>query len=306
MGEWKDEWKIDATKFQNQLGELATTIAYKVQREGGDLIRSRTAAEDIYIMVRLAQRAYDLFFYLNAEEHRKNPSWRAYYTFVVLPVIRSMIDYLYNITVMLEEPRIKPAEFRRSGYRMAFEALDEDEQKYANNPDPRWAEWFKKRRGHLELGLRRDGFKFDEVMAQNKWPTLSGYLRLKKGVASTEHQRFLRSLTYGYWREYSDYAHGTFQGLMRTAMPYLEHDLPHEERPKLEEASLKDIFHHMTRASAVLLCILTELQAFFRFDGARINERLRDVWAALLPAPDVKDLHDLRYAQLMKEKGISS
>jgi hypothetical protein len=73
-------------------------------------------------------------------------------------------------------------------------------------------------------------------------------------------------------------------------MPYLEHDLPHEERPKLEEVSLKGIFHHITRASAVLLCILTELQAFFRFDGARINERLCDVWAALLPAPDVKDL----------------
>jgi hypothetical protein len=48
MDEWKDEWKIDAAKFQNQLGELTTTIAYKVQREGGDLIRSRTAAGDIY------------------------------------------------------------------------------------------------------------------------------------------------------------------------------------------------------------------------------------------------------------------
>lgn len=28
------EWHVDATKFQNQLGELATAIAYKVQREG--------------------------------------------------------------------------------------------------------------------------------------------------------------------------------------------------------------------------------------------------------------------------------
>jgi hypothetical protein len=87
-------------------------------------------------------------------------------------------------------------------------------------------------------------------------------------------------------------------------MPYLEHDLPHEERPKLAEASLKNIFLHMARASAVLLCILTEIQALFRFDGARINERLRDVWNATLPAPDVKELYESRYERLMKDKGI--
>ena len=43
-----ESWRIDATKFQTQLGELATTVAYKVQREGVQLIGSRTATEDIY------------------------------------------------------------------------------------------------------------------------------------------------------------------------------------------------------------------------------------------------------------------
>jgi hypothetical protein len=253
MDTWEiDGWKIDAKKFQNQLGELATTIAYKVQREGIKIVGSRTAVEDIYVMVRLTQRTYDLFFYLNADEHRQNPHWRAYYTFVVLPVIRSMIDCLYNITVMLDDPKSKPAEFRRSGYRMAFEALDEDERKYGRSTDPRWVDWLKKRRDSLTDGLRRDRFRLDEIMAQKAWPTLSAYLRLKPGVPPTEHQRFLATLTYGYWREYSSYSHGTFQGLMLTAMPYLEHDLPHEDRPKLEEASLRRIFDHMARASAIL------------------------------------------------------
>jgi len=299
-----DEWHIDATKFQNQLGELATTIAYKVQREGIRVIGSRTAVEDIYILVRQAQRAYDLFFYLNAEEHRKEHSWHAYYTFVALPVVRSMIDCLYNITTMLEDP-CKPAEFRRSGYRMALEALEEDERKYAGNPDPRWAEWFLKRRESLELGIRRDGFDLDEIMAQKRWPLLGTYLLTKKNVPLTEHQLFLKHLTYGYWREYSDYSHGTFQGLMETAMPYLERDLPIEERSKLDEMSLRRIFVHMARSAAILLCILTELQAYFRFDGARIGERLHQVWDVLTPAPEVKDLYESRYAQLMQEKGIN-
>src|SRR3977135_827559 len=95
-------WRIDATKFQQQLGELATTIAYKVQREGLPVLGSVMAVEDIYILIRQAQRSYDLFFYLNAEEHRVLPGWRAYYTIAALPAIRSMIDCPYNITVMLQ------------------------------------------------------------------------------------------------------------------------------------------------------------------------------------------------------------
>ena len=189
---------------------------------------------------------------------------------------------------------------------MALEALAEDERKYAKNPDPRWAEWFGKRRDSLELGIRRDGFKLDEVMAQRKWPTLGRYLQPKKKIVPlTDHQLFIKHLTYGYWREYSEYSHGTFQGLMRTAMPYLERDLPIEERPKLEEMSLLLIFDHMTRAAAILLCILTELQAYFKFDGARINERLLEVWNVLMTAPEVKDLFDSRYAHLMQDRGIN-
>jgi hypothetical protein len=268
------EWSVDASKFQNQLGELTATIALKVQREGPQIMGSGNAAMDIYVLVRQAQRTCDLFFYLNADEHRAGPHWRSIYTIVALPLVRSMIDCLYNITMMLEDPRNKPAEFRKSGYKMALEALEEDKLKYGTNPDPRWKDWLMKRESTLDFTIRNDGFKFSEVMAQNRWPTLGTYLREKKGTPLNSHQVFLKSLTFGYWREYSEYSHGTFQGLLRTAMFYLERDMPHEDRPRIEEVSLNLIFTHMTRACAILLCIITELQAFFRFDGARINARL--------------------------------
>jgi hypothetical protein len=63
---------------------------------------------------------------------------------------------------------------------------------------------------------------------------------------------------------------------------------------------------HVSRAAAIQLCTLTELQAHFRFDGARINERLHQVWDALLPVPEIKELYDQRYAQLMLDKGITA
>jgi hypothetical protein len=165
------EWVLDATKFQTQLGELTTTVALKVQREGLPAIRSVMAVEDIYVLVRQAQRTCALFFYLNADENRAGPHWNAIYTIVALPLIRSMIDCLYNITVMLEFPNTKPAQFRRSGYRMAFEALEEDRAKYGGNSDPRWSQWLAGRQNSLDFTMRANGFKLAEVMAEKRWPT---------------------------------------------------------------------------------------------------------------------------------------
>jgi hypothetical protein len=62
---------------------------------------------------------------------------------------------------------------------------------------------------------------------------------------------------------------------------------------------------HLLRASSLLLATITELQAYFKFDGANINERIRKVWDALLVHMHVKELYDARYAQLMKDKGIA-
>jgi hypothetical protein len=145
--------------------------------------------------------------------------------------------------------------------------------------------------------------KVSDVMSQRKWPLLGKYLDARNAPL-TEHQTFLKTLTLGYWREYSEYSHATFQGLMRVGVVYAQADVPHDHRGKMEEASLGLIFGHMARASVILLCILTELQANCHFNGARINERLHEVWNALVGAPEVKDLYDGRYAQLMRDKKI--
>ena len=58
------------------------------------------------------------------------------------------------------------------------------------------------------------------------------------------------------------------------------------------------------RVAVFLLCMITEVQSYFRFDGAHINQRLHQVWNALLPAPEVRELYEERYSKLMSDKGI--
>lgn len=249
---------------------------------------------------------YNLFFYLNADERvEKDPHYRKQYSIVMLPLIRNMIDSLYNITAILENPVIKGAEFRKSGYKAKLDALDEAAAKYGGQPD--WEEWIASSRAFLYEDMRRNGFTLLEVSNAPQWPTLGRYIKSPQpGGTFSAHQQVLKLLNYGPWREYSALAHGTFDGLLETAMPYIVDILPHEDRPKLEEVHPIKLGTHISQAAGVLLSVVTELQAYFRFDddGARINERIHEVWSALLPTFTVKKLYDERYAQLMKDKGI--
>jgi hypothetical protein len=216
-----------------------------------------------------------------------------------------MIDCFYNITSILQNPAAKGAEFRRSGYKAKLAEFDEDAERYRGRPE--WDAWIAKGRALLREDMQNNGFNESEVLQASQWPTLGHYVKAPQpGGSFSPHQRALKLLNYGPWREYSALAHGTFDGLLETAATYISDMLPHEERPKLDQVHPIRLTTHISHAAGVLISVITELQAYFRFDdaGARINERIHEVWNALLPTFTVKELHEERYAQLMRDKAI--
>jgi hypothetical protein len=250
---------------------------------------------------------YNLFFFLNADERVEgDPHYRKQYSVVMLPLIRNMIDCCYNITAILQNPAVKGAEFRSSGYKAKLDAFDEDAAKYGGQPG--WDEWIAKGRAFLRQDMQNNGFKESEVLRAGQWPTLGRYVKAPQpGGTFSPHQQALKLLNYGPWREYSALAHTTFDGLLETAATYIVDMLPHEDRPKLDAAHPIRLSTHISQIAGILISVVTELQAHFRFDdaGARINERIHEVWNALLLAFAVKELYAGRYAQLMKDKGIN-
>jgi hypothetical protein len=296
--------ELDAKTFQPLLDHLADTLSYKVQREGAaKLPKPVFVIADVYMLMRQAHRSYDLFLYINSDElRRKDPNWRIAYSIVILPILRCMIDCLYNVTSILKNPGPKGYQFRESGYKLALKSLDADELRYGG--DPKWDSYIAQKRDFLHSNMQTIGISVADVNAAKVWPTLSTYLRIDKDNPDTPHKQFLRKLTYGFWQEYSGMAHATFQGLISTASFYVPKDLPHEDRHKLDEVGERMIFLHVSRAAAILLCLLTEVQSSFRFDGANINHRLHKLWNALIVVPEIRELYDERYAALMKTKGI--
>ena len=110
---------VDAQTFQKPLGRLAEVLAQKVKREAPKMLSApRYVSEDLYILVRQAICTYGLFFYVNADERRQDdPYFRGVYSILLLPLIRNVIDCLYNITSILQDPAGTGAWFRKSGYK---------------------------------------------------------------------------------------------------------------------------------------------------------------------------------------------
>lgn len=298
---------VDASTFQKPLGELAETIAQKVYREGPKLLSAPAfVAVDLFVLVRQALRTYDLIFYINADERKKNDvCWKPVYAVVILPLIRNMIDCLYNITSILESPAANGRLFRESGFQKAYESLNADQNRFGGRKE--WDEWIEKARSEFDVAIRACGLTTASIMGSKKvWPTLGAYVGNKQpGGTMTPNQEFLQRFLLGDWRQYSAMAHGAFEGLLPAAMYYVTDTLPHDKRPFVEgDAHARFTSLHISHAALTLLCIVTELQGHFRFEGARINERIHQVWNALMPTFDVKELYNDRYELFMRNKGI--
>ena len=163
----------------------------------------------------------------------------------------------------------------------------------------------------MQLLIRMSGFTEDEVTGQEMWPTLGRYISSKgAGGILTEHQEFLKNFTHLQWRQYSALSHGAFEGFMGFLGPlpvgayYASDSFPHEYRPRIEASYDILVSAHLGRAATVLLCLITELQAHCRFEGANINERIHNIWKTLLPLFEANELYEERYAKLMEERGI--
>jgi len=297
--------EIDAGTFQDPLFKLARTLSLKVDREGPGLkFAPDYVSVDLFALIRQATFTCKFFFYLNADERRaEDTHWDTAYTFVAAPLVRTIIDCLYNITYILQAPRSNGKAFRQAGYRKELEGMDSDEKKYSGQSD--WDDYFKEKRNSLSIAMRQNNLLEAEIRKQEPWKTLGQYLNQKgKGGSLTPHQAFLQTFTYGIWREYSAMLHGGFDGLLPSAAYFMRDAQKFEIRERMDEVFPQQMSLHMSRAAGILICILTEIQGHFKFKEADIDARLHRLWNALMPVYEIKELYDDHYEQFMAKRRI--
>jgi|ERR1035438_9412119 hypothetical protein len=114
--------RIAARTFQDDLARLTDTLVEKVFREGAAQVGwPAYVSEDIAMMLRYSRSIYNLLFYLNADVRREGDcDWHTHYGVSALSLVRSLIDCLYNVTTILQNPKENGAAYRRSGIKPNF------------------------------------------------------------------------------------------------------------------------------------------------------------------------------------------
>jgi hypothetical protein len=290
---------VDAGRFAQQIADLAETLRNKIEREGPQNFPHPNVTTDVGVILSQLIWTYNLLRWINADTTRQGASgYREAYTFVSLPLVRTLIDRFYNCTALLDDPS-RSRSFRISGFFRLRRALREDEERYKN--DPGWQKDFQNRHSILRKGLAQDRLTDADLDdRKNKWPLLGDYLDRKP---DTPHKQLLRRISLGFWREYSSISHASYDGLVQL-FPFIARDrLPHGMRtPELDNYGLRSLAMHFARAAVLLLCLLTEIQDHFKFQGANIDKRLRETWTAMLAIYEVKELFDFRYDAILREQ----
>ena len=226
---------IDASTYQQLIARLSETMAQKVLREGHKQIPApATFHPDIFISIRQAQNTYNFLHWVHSDDLRASVGWRDTYTVACEPLIRNLMDNLYTITLLLQDPYTRGRQFRASGIRKGFLYVAAEEARYMGKPE--WDKWIAESRAKLDTILRSTGFTQAEVMNKKQfpdWPTLGKYLRTQP---LDDHKKFLETFTFGPWKQYSSVAHGGPEGLHEVGMFLYRDGHPHEERPLIDDA----------------------------------------------------------------------
>ena len=294
--------RIDAKDFQEPLWKLAEAMAELVIREGHKQLPAPSCvAENIQTMIRHAIATYNLLFYLNADERRENDCyWNNTYGVVTAPLVRTLIDCLYNITMILEKPGENGVSYQKSGLKKRLLDIDADIERYAGKPE--WDDYNARQMQSLDFLIQGSGFTEAEIRSADFWQPMGIYILQGKKENPTPHQSFLKRFTYLQWKQYSGLSHASFDGYIGElpAGSYFVLDrLPHDERTKVDQMYLAVLTRHLGRAALVLLCIVTELQLYFRFKGHQIDERIQKMWEAMMGIFEVKEIYDERYEALL-------
>lgn len=288
--------KIDASKFTQPIADLAQAVINQVEREGRTAFGDHIMQGDIAAILIQLKLTYDLLRFISSDETRdENYAYRTAYSFVALPLVRTMIDGFYNCTALLDDPS-RVTKFRASGLYRMRDAIKADEERYGE--DPRWKDYLPKVKQDYQKRMKDHNLsEADLDDKRNKWPLLGVYLDAKP---HTPHKEMLRTLTLGFWKEYSSISHASYDGILNIFHFIATDRLPQHVRPIIYDAAERHIGVHLCRAAGVLLSLLTEIQHFCKFEEARIDQRLSEMWSAILPVVEVKELFDHRYHKLLR------
>lgn len=208
----------------------------------------------------------------------------------VPPLARTILDSLFTVVFIFEDPATRWEWFARSAWREEHEAFRRLSAKHGS--DPAFAVWLSdlaNLNGFLKL---RAGVTSEEEADPKKkirfFPNPGGMAREAKGA----RRDFLLYLNDWFYRELSAASHLSLAGMAKRAGALLGPD-----DAKREAILDKHRSDYAFTTITLLLALLTELEIEFRYG---CEKSLRQAWSTLCPYwPEADNLFDQRHRDLL-------
>lgn len=281
----KEPEKVDFKLINKPLEEVYNSIISKLDKENREL-------KNFYFILKglltTSFNTYKAIWKLVATEPK--------YAMQAHILNRSLIDALFTIIALTENPEENARKYEKAGYRINRENYEREKNRYSS--DTKWQGLLKEKEKYLEFTVKLLKLSTDEIdnpkSTIDYWPNPYQLIKIAQSdkpkiPLSPEKQEFLDEICKWRYSEISDWAHigwsGMAMGIFAT-MP--EH---HWYPGKFESDAV---------ASGILflLMILSEIEASCRYGEI---QKLRYTWTILNSFfGEAKDYYDLRYDSLLK------
>ncbi len=205
---------------------------------------------------------------------------------------RSILDSLFNICLLIEDPNYYSRKFELAGYLSWRREYERRKIEFEN--DPRFKELVDIFQEHIEKGAKYYNLSNEEKENPEKnikrWPIPSRILN-KKLIKSTEKREFLQKIYKDHYGEISEISHQTFTGMAMGVYA----NIP-EEHWYPEKIGSDALY----RCILFLLMILSEIDAGMKY---RENIKLKYIWTLLSSFfLEAKEYYNIRYDSLLQYK----
>ena len=241
--------------------------------------------------VLVSANTYHSVRYLCADRP-SDASRRPEFAISVPPLARTLVDTLFNIVFLFENPGAHIRWYWRSAWREYREDLDRYKESYGS--DACWSEWISNFEKAVEK-FREPWFVETEAGANDVryWPH-PGQM-LKAAELSAQGREFLRYLNDWFYKDLSRSSHLSGSGLIVRSFTLFEYpENPHRD-DSLARVKGSSVFTVVT----LFLAILSEIEGKLRFG---LTPRMEYLWGLLKAySEEARDLYEKRYSALLKE-----
>jgi hypothetical protein len=289
----KEPDRIDYEPLRVPIEEIPSALVNRIARERGQALAGVHPAlpEFLEVSLRISDVTWRTIKSLCADKVLADEQ-RLQFAISVPPLARTLLDSLFTIIYLFDEPAGNTRRFLASGWR---ELLDIDARlRGRHGQDPEWDAWLGGLAGDISRLERHAAITADERKKPKLvswWPNPGKMGSTTSDVRAKEATRasFLAYLNDWFYKHLSGDSHLSFTGLARRGGRLLDPENLERTKASLTLYRSEVVFDSLT----IFMALLSEISGQLKLDHEA--ERLRLAWSYLSKWPSAHDLYEQRY-----------